>query len=69
MNQITEVQVVPIKPQEGLVGFASFVFNQSIFLGGLLRVSMTISILPLGLKLLKWMLDLVSCRMQKISTI
>ncbi len=33
--QITEVQVVPIKPTDGLVGFASFVLNESLFLGGI----------------------------------
>lgn len=30
---ITEIQVVPIKPKNGLVGFVSFVFFDSFFLG------------------------------------
>lgn len=34
-SPISEVQIVPIKPRDGLVGFASFVFYKSIFLGGI----------------------------------
>ena len=30
-NKISEVQIVPIKPQDGLVGFASFVFDDSFY--------------------------------------
>lgn len=32
---ISELEIVPIKPRSGLVGFASFVYNQSIYLGSL----------------------------------
>ena len=32
-NQISEIQITPIKPVNGLVGFASFVLNESLFLG------------------------------------
>lgn len=32
---ITEVQVVPIKPREGLVGFASVIFNECLYLGSI----------------------------------
>ena len=34
-NKITEIQVVKIEPLRGLVGFASCVYNDSIFLGGI----------------------------------
>lgn len=34
-NNISEVQVVPVKPQNGLVGLASVVFNNSLYLGSL----------------------------------
>jgi len=30
---ITEIQFVPVKPQDGLVGFASFVLDQKYFVG------------------------------------
>jgi len=30
---ITEIQILPIKPRDGLLAFASFVFNDSIFVG------------------------------------
>lgn len=30
---LSEIQITPIKPQDGLVGFASFVLNQSLYLG------------------------------------
>ena len=33
--QITEIQVVPIKPCDGLVGFASFVLDNSFYLGSI----------------------------------
>lgn len=33
--QISEVQVVPIKPANGLVGFASIVFDDSFYLGSI----------------------------------
>lgn len=32
---ITEVQITPIKPQDGLVGFASIVLNDCLFLGSI----------------------------------
>ncbi len=32
---ITEVQIVPIKPKDGLVGFASVIFNESLYLGSI----------------------------------
>lgn len=31
--EISEIQIVPIKPQNGLVAFASFVLNNDIYLG------------------------------------
>ncbi|MDP3992692.1 MAG: septation protein SpoVG family protein, partial [bacterium] len=34
-NRITEIQVTPIKPQDGLVGFASLVFANSFYLGSI----------------------------------
>jgi len=33
--KITEIQVVPIKPKDGLVGFASFVLNEWFYLGSI----------------------------------
>ena len=33
--QITEVQITPIKPQNGLVAFASFVLDKSLYLGSI----------------------------------
>lgn len=35
MNEIKEIQIVPIKPIDGLVGFASCVFGDSIYLGNI----------------------------------
>lgn len=37
MQEITlsEVQIVPIKPKDGLVGFASVIFNGSLYLGSI----------------------------------
>ena len=34
MNKITEIQITPIKPKDGLVGFASLVFN-GLYLGSI----------------------------------
>lgn len=31
--EITEIQVIPVKPKDGLVGFASFVLNDWFYLG------------------------------------
>lgn len=33
--KVSEVQVVPIKPKNGLVGFASCVIDESIFIGSI----------------------------------
>ena len=33
MGRITEVQINPIKPKDGLVAFASFVLDDSLYLG------------------------------------
>ena len=32
---ISEIQIIPIKPQNGLVAFASFVLNDSLYLGSI----------------------------------
>lgn len=32
---ISEIQIVPIKPQSGLVAFASFVLDNSLYLGSI----------------------------------
>jgi DNA-binding cell septation regulator SpoVG len=32
-HKITEIQIIPIKPVNGLVGFASFVFDETLYLG------------------------------------
>src|SRR3989344_3195562 len=32
---ISEIQIVPIKPQDGLVAFASFVLDNSLYLGSI----------------------------------
>ncbi len=34
-NRLTEIQIVPIKPKDGLVGFASFVFDKCLCLGSI----------------------------------
>ena len=33
--KITEIQIIPIKPQNGLVGFASVVLNNDFYLGSI----------------------------------
>lgn len=33
--KITEVEIIPIKPTDGLVGFASFVLNDMFYLGSI----------------------------------
>ena len=33
--EISEIRIVPVKPREGLVGFASCVVNGQIYLGGI----------------------------------
>ena len=32
---ISEIQVVPVKPQNGLVAFVSFILNDSLYLGSI----------------------------------
>lgn len=32
---LSEIQVVPVKPSNGLVGFASFVFDGNLYLGSI----------------------------------
>lgn len=34
-NKISEIQVIPIKASDGLIGFASLVFDNSVYLGGI----------------------------------
>ena len=33
--RISEIQIIPIKPQDGLVAFASFVFDNNLYLGSI----------------------------------
>jgi DNA-binding cell septation regulator SpoVG len=35
MDKLTEIQIVPIKPTNGLVGFASLVYDNSFYLGSI----------------------------------
>ena len=30
-NKVTEIQIIPIKPKDGLVGFASLIFDNSFY--------------------------------------
>ena len=32
---VTEIQIIPVKPKDGLVGFASFVYNDSFYMGSI----------------------------------
>lgn len=34
-HKITEIQIIPIKPVNGLVGFASFVIDGTLYLGSI----------------------------------
>lgn len=34
-NQLTEIQIIPIKSQNGLVAFASLVLNNNLYLGSI----------------------------------
>lgn len=34
-TKLTEIQIIPIKPQNGLVGFASFILNDRLYLGSI----------------------------------
>ena len=33
--KLSEIQIIPIKPQNGLVAFASFVLDESLYLGSI----------------------------------
>jgi len=33
--RLTEIQIIPIKPQNGLVAFASFVLDKNLYLGSI----------------------------------
>jgi stage V sporulation protein G len=35
MNEITEIQIIPVKPKDGIVAFASFVLNQCLYLSSI----------------------------------
>ncbi len=34
-NMITEIQIIPVKPNNGLIGFASFVLSNNLYLGSI----------------------------------
>lgn len=34
-NRLTEIQIIPIKPQNGLVAIASFVLDNNLYLGSI----------------------------------
>jgi len=34
-NRLTEIQIIPIKPQGGLIAFASFVLDDNLYLGSI----------------------------------
>jgi len=34
-NRLSEIQIIPIRPQNGLVAFASFVLDKSLYLGSI----------------------------------
>lgn len=34
-KKLSEIQVVPVKASDGLIGFASLVFEDSLYLGGI----------------------------------
>lgn len=34
-NRLSEIQIIPIKPQNGLVAFASFVWDKNLYLGSI----------------------------------
>ena len=34
-NKLTEIQIVPVKPNNGLVGFVSFVYDNCLYLGSI----------------------------------
>lgn len=43
MERITEIQIIPVKPKDGVVAFTSFVLDQSLYLS-----SIAIMTRPLG---------------------
>jgi DNA-binding cell septation regulator SpoVG len=34
-TKVSEIQIIPIKPQDGLIAFVSFVLNDSLYLGSI----------------------------------
>lgn len=34
-NRLSEIQIIPIKPQDGLVAFASLVLDENLYLGSI----------------------------------
>ncbi len=34
-NRLSEIQIIPIKPKDGLVGFASFILDGNLYLGSI----------------------------------
>lgn len=34
-HKLTEIQIVPVKPQNGLVAFVSFILDESLYLGSI----------------------------------
>lgn len=34
-DSVSEIQIMPIKPREGLVGFASFIFDDNFYFGSI----------------------------------
>ncbi len=34
-NRLSEIQIIPIKPQNGLVAFVSFVLDENLYLGSI----------------------------------
>ena len=34
-NRITDVQIIPVKPKDGLVAFANIVYDDNLFLGSI----------------------------------
>lgn len=39
LTKTSEIQITPVKPQNGLVAFASFVFDSSLYLGSIAIVT------------------------------
>ena len=35
MSEVTEIEITPIKPKDGLVGFASVLINNELYLGSI----------------------------------